>query len=131
MKKVFLGLVVLLLSATSVWAEVEAPTMPASVAPESGGTYYLYNVESDMFLTNTANNDTYVGLGLTGRVVEVIPCDNGAYKLNFPDNSSSYKAIYSNATEYVRTNQSSSFFLLFLNSSVLSSCPFDSLYFAN
>ena len=108
MKKVFLGLVVLLLSATSVWAEVEAPTMPASVAPESGGTYYLYNVESDMFLTNTANNDTYVGLGLTGRVVEVIPCDNGAYKLNFPDNSSSYKAIYSNATEYVRTNQSSS-----------------------
>lgn len=108
MKKVFLGLVVLLLSATSVWAEVEAPIMPASVAPESGGTYYLYNVESDMFLTSTANNGTYVGLGLTGRVVEVIPCDNGAYKLNFPDNSSSYKAIYSNATEYVRTNQSSS-----------------------
>lgn len=98
----------LMIGIASVWAEVEAPIMPASVAPESGGTYYLYNVESDMFLTSTANNGTYVGLGLTGRVVEVIPCDNGAYKLNFPDNSSSYKAIYSNATEYVRTNQSSS-----------------------
>ena len=108
MRKFFLSMAMLMIGIASVWAEVEAPTMPASVAPEAGGLFYLYNVESDMFLTNTASSESYVGLGFAGRAVEVIPCENGAFQLNFPDNSSSYKAIYSNAADYVRTNQSSS-----------------------
>ena len=93
----------LMIGIASVWAEVEAPTMPASVAPESGGTYYLYNVESDMFLTNTASSESYVGLGFAGRAVEVIPCENGSYQLSFPDSPYSDNRIYSNAAEYVRT----------------------------
>lgn len=105
MKKVFLGLVVLLLSATSVWAEVEAPTMPASVAPESGGTYYLYNVESDLFLTNVESSTSYVGVGEKARPVLVTKEANGAYTLKFADTNNT---IYS-YSEYVQTTSSSTY----------------------
>ena len=105
MKKVFLGLVVLLLSATSVWAEVEAPTMPASVAPESGGTYYLYNVESNLFLTNVESSTSYVGVGMKGRPILVTKEANGAYTLKFADTNNT---IYS-YSEYVQTTSSSTY----------------------
>lgn len=104
MKKVFLGLVVLLLSATSVWAEVEAPTMPVSVAPESGGTYYLYNVESNLFLTNVESSTSYVGVGMKGRPILVTKEANGAYTLKFADNNYS---IYNTSDSYVSIRSSS------------------------
>lgn len=105
MKKVFLGLVVLLLSATSVWAEVEAPIMPASVAPESGGTYYLYNVESNLFLTNVESSTSYVGVGMKGRPILVTEEANGAYTLKFADNN---YTLYS-YSDYVQTTSSSTY----------------------
>lgn len=105
MKKVFLGLVVLLLSATSVWAEVEAPTMPTSVAPESGGTYYLYNVESNLFLTNVESSTGYVGVGMKGRPILVTKEANDAYTLKFADTNNT---IYS-YSEYVETTSSSTY----------------------
>ena len=93
------------MSATSVWAEVEAPTMPASVAPESGGTYYLYNVESEMFLTNVENSTSYVGVGKKGRPVLVTKETNGAYTLKFADTN---YTIYS-YSEYVQTISSATY----------------------
>lgn len=56
-KKIFSLLVVVLSIATNLWA-LDAPTMPEFVAPESGGTYYLYNVESGLWMTTIANRNT-------------------------------------------------------------------------
>lgn len=36
----------------SAWAERVAPTMPASVTPESGQTYYVFNTQAELFLSN-------------------------------------------------------------------------------
>lgn len=105
MRKFFLSMAMLMIGIASVWAEVEAPTMPASVAPESGGTYYLYNVESDMFLTNTANSESYVGVGEKGRPVLVTKETNGAYTLKFADNN---YTLYS-YSDYVQTTSSSTY----------------------
>ena len=63
MKKKFFSLLVAVMSiATNLWA-LDAPTMPKFVAPESGGTYYLYNVESGLWMTMIENSDSYVGVG--------------------------------------------------------------------
>ena len=57
MKKKFFSLLVAVMSiATNLWA-LDAPTMPKFVAPESGGTYYLYNVESGLWMTTTKNRN--------------------------------------------------------------------------
>ena len=34
------------------WAERVAPTMPSSVTPESGQTYYVFNTDAELFLSN-------------------------------------------------------------------------------
>ncbi len=55
-KKIFLLLVAVLSIATNLWA-LDAPTMPEFVAPQSGATYYLYNVESGLWMTTTKNRN--------------------------------------------------------------------------
>lgn len=106
-KKLFFRLMTLCLSLLplSLWAERVAPTMPTAVAPVSGESYYLYNVEADMFMNYYSHNDTYVGVRQDDAVqVKVTLESNGAYSLYF--NSGSYKGyVYSNAKDYVRRDR--------------------------
>ena len=55
MKKIsslFFALLASMCSLTA-WAEREAPTMPAGVTPESGQTYYMFNTDAELFLSNS------------------------------------------------------------------------------
>lgn len=106
MKKKFFSLLVAVLSiATNLWA-LDAPTMPKFVAPESGGTYYLYNVESGLWMTTTANSTSYVGVGSKGRPVLVTLESNGAYSMKFTTMTKGY--IHSYDKTYAGTNSYSS-----------------------
>lgn len=67
-----LALVVSMYSLT-VWAERVAPTVPASATPESGQTYYLYNVDAGLFLSS------YCTIGESPLSVLVTVKDNGAF----------------------------------------------------
>lgn len=67
-----LALVASLCSLTA-WAEREAPTVPASVTPESGQTYYIYNVDAGLFLSS------YCTIGESPLNVLVTVNDNGAF----------------------------------------------------
>ncbi len=62
-----------LCSLTAWAAEREAPTVPANSAPVSGQEYYLYNVESQLFLSS------YNTIGETPLRVPVTVNDEGAY----------------------------------------------------
>ena len=106
MKKKFFSLLVAVLSiATNLWA-LDAPTMPKFVAPESGGTYYLYNVESGLWMTTPANSTSYVGVGTNALPVLVTLESNGAYSMKFT--TWTYGYIHSYDQTYARTNSYSS-----------------------
>ena len=80
MKHKFLFLLMLLcvsLCSIKSWAQLERPTMPAATL-ESGKSYYLYNVEADLFMT--FNNWSYV-VNETPRAFTITNLDNGAYTL--------------------------------------------------
>lgn len=106
MKKKFFSLLVAVLNiATNLWA-LDAPTMPKFVTPESGGTYYLYNVESGLWMTTTANSTSYVGVGNKGLPVLVTLESNGAYSMKFTTLTKGY--IYCSSKTYASTNSHSS-----------------------
>ena len=52
-------------SVQSAWAERVAPTMPASVTPESGQTYYVFNTDAELFLSN------YNAISVAGADVQI------------------------------------------------------------
>ena len=54
MKKVSSLVLALLASlcSLSIWADRVAPTIPSGVAPQSGQTYYLYNLDASLFLSS-------------------------------------------------------------------------------
>lgn len=106
MKKKFFSLMVAVMSiATNLWA-LDAPTMPDFVTPQSGGTYYLYNVESGLWMKTTANSSGYVGVGIKGGPVLVTLESNGAYSMKFTTMTNGY--IYSTSKTYASTNGYSS-----------------------
>lgn len=104
-KKIFSLLVAMLSIATNLWA-LDAPTMPKFVAPESGGTYYLYNVESGLWMTTTANSTSYVGVGTNALPVLVTLESNGAYSMKFT--TMTYGYIHSYDKTYAGTKSYSS-----------------------
>ena len=68
MKKIrllFALLVAIIGSMQGAWAERVAPTMPASVTPESGQSYYVFNTDAEMFLSN------YNAISVAGAAVQV------------------------------------------------------------
>lgn len=80
MKHKFLFLLVLLcmsLCSIKSWAQLERPTMPAATL-ESGKSYYLYNVEAELFMTYSSGS--YV-VNETPRAFTITNLDNGAYTL--------------------------------------------------
>ncbi len=67
MKKIsslFFALLASMCSLTA-WAEREAPTMPAGVTPESGQTYYMFNTDAELFLSN------YNAINVAGTAVQI------------------------------------------------------------
>ena len=93
MKHKFLFLLVLLcmsLCSIKSWAQLERPTMPAATL-ESGKSYYLLNVEADLFMTY--GNGFYVNETPTAFTITLL--DNGAYTLK---DSKGYLYPYNSGT---------------------------------
>ena len=93
MKHKFLFLLVLLcmsLCSIKSWAQLERPTMPAATL-ESGKSYYLYNVEAELFM-NYSNG--YV-VNETPTAFTITNLDNGAYTLQ---DSKGYLSPYSSSS---------------------------------
>lgn len=68
MKKItsiILALVASMCSLTAWATEREAPTMPASVSPESGQTYYVFNTDAELFLSD------YNAINVAGTNVQI------------------------------------------------------------
>ena len=79
MKHKFLFLLMLLcvsLCSIKSWAQLERPTMPAATL-ESGKSYYLYNVEAELFM----NYSSYYVVNETPTAFTITNLDNGAYTL--------------------------------------------------
>lgn len=55
----------------SAWADRSAPELPAAVTPESGQTYYLYNVMEGKFWCRSTTSTTYSALGTYGDKVTI------------------------------------------------------------
>ena len=93
MKHKFLFLLVLLcmsLCSIKSWAQLERPTMPAATL-ESGKSYYLYNVEAELFMNYSYGyvvNETPTAFTITN-------LDNGAYTLQ---DSNGYLYSYSSGS---------------------------------
>lgn len=90
MKHKFLFLLVLLcmsLCSIKSWAQLLRPTMPAATL-ESGKSYYLYNVEAELFM----NYSSYYVVNETPTAFTITNLDNGAYTLK---DSNGYLYTYS------------------------------------
>ncbi|MBR7049326.1 MAG: leucine-rich repeat domain-containing protein [Prevotella sp.] len=86
--KRLISLLVLMLNITgAVWAARTAPTLPAAQTLQSGRTYYLYNIDSQLFLHRYYTN--YVNLDANGSAVTFTSRNDkgtGAYTIQFADN---------------------------------------------
>lgn len=85
--KRLISLLVLMLSITgAVWAARTAPTLPAAQTLQSGRTYYLYNIDSQLFLHRRSTSG--VNLDADGSAVTFTSRSDkgtGAYTLQFAD----------------------------------------------
>lgn len=74
MKKIKLLLTLFFVSICAVqnaWADRSAPELPTAVAPESGQTYYLYNVMEGKFWCRSTTSTSYPALGTYGDKVTI------------------------------------------------------------
>lgn len=55
----------------NAWADRSAPELPAAVTPESGQTYYLYNVMEGKFWCRSTTSTSYAALGTHGDKVTI------------------------------------------------------------
>ena len=85
--KRLISLLVLMLNITgAVWAARTAPTLPAAQTLQSGKTYYLYNIDSQLFLHRRSTSD--VNLDADGSAVTFTSRSDkgtGAYIIQFAD----------------------------------------------
>lgn len=85
--KRFITLLVMMLSITgAIWAARTAPTLPAAQTLQSGRTYYLYNIDSQLFLHRKSTSE--VNLDLSGSAVTFTSRSDkgtGAYIIQFSD----------------------------------------------
>lgn len=77
-------LVVSICAVQNAWADRSAPELPAGVAPESGQSYYLYNVMEDKFLSQSSTSSNYVAIGTYGDKVKITATDTeGEYTIQW------------------------------------------------
>lgn len=129
MKHKFLFLLVLLcmsLCSIKSWAQLERPTMPAATL-ESGKSYYLCNVEADLFMT--FSNGSYVA-NETPRAFTITNLDNGAYTLQ---DSKGYLEAYNGYLRYVSSayGTSSYWSITYSDNSYLIQCSELNTYYYN
>ena len=78
MRKRFLFMLSLLAMAfSSANAERVAPTLPEGQTPEDGGSYWIYNVGTGLFLGNAKNSTYDAGLSLDGKTMYLANTANG------------------------------------------------------
>lgn len=71
-----LSLVAMALSSAVYAAERVAPTLPESLTPEDGKSYWIYNVGTGKFLANSTNGG-YAGVSIDGYVLSLTATDGG------------------------------------------------------
>ena len=81
-------LVVSICSVHSAWADRVAPELPTAVAPESGQSYYLYNVMEDKFLCHSTTSTNYAAIGTYGdNVIVTATATEGEYTIQWANNN--------------------------------------------
>lgn len=98
-------LVVSICSVQSAWADRVAPDLPTAVAPESGQTYYLYNVMEDKFLCRSTTSTSNAAIGTYGdKITVTATATEGEYTIQWANNNYYLRAYDS----YVSSGSSSS-----------------------
>ena len=91
MKKIRLLLTLIVVSIgamQSAWADRSAPELPTAVAPESGQSYYLYNVLESKFLCRSTTSTSYAAIGTYGDKVTVTATANeNEYTIQWANNN--------------------------------------------
>lgn len=81
-------LVVSICSVQSAWADRVAPDLPTAVAPESGQSYYLYNVMEDKFLCRSTTSTSYAAIGTYGEKITITAtATEGEYTIQWANNN--------------------------------------------
>ncbi len=104
MKKLFLSFIAICLasmcSLTAWAAERETPTMPAGVTPESGQTYYMFNTDAELFLSN------YNAINVAGTAVQITITEGRGTQFKIGSN---YMSAWSNGNMDWNTNSNTSY----------------------
>lgn len=104
-------LVVSICSVHSAWADRVAPELPTAVAPESGQSYYLYNVMEDKFLCRSTTSTSYAAIGTYGEKITVTStATEGEYTIQWANNNYYLKGYDS----YVSSGSGSSSYNYFI-----------------
>ncbi len=99
-----LSLLAMVLSSAVANAERVAPTLPTAQTPTDGGSYWIYNVGTGLFLGNSSTNVS--GLSLDGNEMWVTIGADGWYQLRrdtdtglyFKDDGNNYNVSYNSST---------------------------------
>ena len=83
----------------SAWADRSAPELPEAVAPESGQSYYLYNVREGKFWCRSTTSISYPAIGTYGDKVTVTSTAN-------TDNEGEYTLQWSSDNYYFIAEES-------------------------
>ena len=108
-------LVVSICSVHSAWADRVAPELPTAVAPESGQTYYLYNVMEDKFLCRSTTSTSYAAIGTYGEKITVTAtATEGEYTIQWADGdyANYYLCAYDSYVEGEYYINSRSYFII-------------------
>lgn len=109
-------LVVSICAVQSTWADRSAPVFPEAVAPESGNTYYLYNVMEDKFLCQSSSNVAYAAIGTYGNKITITATDTeGEYTIQWTgttSHSNNYLYAYDSYVSCGANRNTSSYFLI-------------------
>lgn len=106
-------LVVSICAVQSAWADRSAPQLPEAVAPESGQSYYLYNVQEKKFLCRSTTSNSYLALGAYGEKLTITATANaGEYTIKWASNNYSFQAYDSYLTGYGTGISNNSYFIV-------------------
>lgn len=112
-------LVVSILAVQNAWADRVAPELPAAVAPESGQTYYLYNLMEGKFLCQSSTQSNYVAIGTDGNKVKITATDTeGEYTIRWfgtSVHSNFFLTAYDSYVSCSEYNYGSGFFIISLS----------------
>ena len=93
MKYLLTLLFVSICAVQSAWADRSAPELPVTVVPESGQSYYIYNVMENKFLCRSTTSTSYVAIGTYGeKIIFTSTGTENEYTLQWADNNYYFRA---------------------------------------